>query len=88
MLRGIAIYGCVPIGVVSGYVLCRRIDVYVNAEFKGKWDPLYYERTGSSPAIEAARSEILALTNRPDFIGLPESTQKAIMNSINQKYGI
>lgn len=87
-LHSFATYGCTPIGIAAGLYVNHWIDRYVENQFKHKWDPLFYERKGSTPAQEAARDEIIGLTDDLRFYALPESEQRKAMQKINRKYGL
>lgn len=87
-IHALATYGCIPAGVAVGFYINHRLDQYIENHFKNKWDPLYFQRMGTTPAEEAAREEILRLTDQPRFYGLSEKQQKEAVETINRKYGL
>lgn len=87
-IHALATYGCIPAGVAAGFYINHQLNQFIENQFKNKWDPLYFQRKGTSPAEEAARDEILRLTDSPRFHGLTEEQQKEEMEKINRKYGL
>lgn len=46
----IATYGCLPSGAVAGVATYHLITRHVDQQFRRRWDTLYYQRSGRSPA--------------------------------------
>lgn len=61
----IATYGCLPAGVVAGIATYHLIARYVDQQFRRRWDTLYYQRSGKSPATVAHQRDELADTDEP-----------------------
>jgi len=87
-VHGLATYGCIPIGVFTGWFIHNCIDNYAESQLKEKWDPLFYKRNNSTPSRDAAKAEIQRVTDDPDFYSLPKEQQIKIMSEINDKYGL
>jgi len=61
----IATYGCLPAGAAAGVASYHLIARYVEQKFRRHWDPLYYQRSGRSPATIALQREELEATDEP-----------------------
>lgn len=81
-------YGCIPIGGIVGLAINAAIDKYVAREFIEKWDKLFYERSGTTPALLAAQAEMIRLTNSVEFMGLPVEEQRRIADAVNRRHGL
>ncbi|MGY8900855.1 MAG: hypothetical protein ACKVI8_22775 [Paraglaciecola sp.] len=88
LIHALSTYGCIPIGVLSGWYVNKKIDTYVEQQFINKWDKLYYERKDSSPAKEAANAEIRQVTDDLNFYSLPKAEQSRILKEIYRKHGV
>jgi hypothetical protein len=88
LVHVICTYGCLPAGLATGVWLNCFIDRFVDREFESKWDPLFFERSGKTPAQIAAQEEVLALANRLEFLALSVEEQREIVQRINKKYGL
>lgn len=86
LLHAVCSYGSAPIGIAIGSWLYFFIDRYTDREFLIRWDPLFYERSNTTPDRLAAQEEVLQLTEDMHFIALPLEQQRLIVNGVYRKW--